>query len=419
MPVEIVVPQIGEAIAELQLVTWLKEEGDPVKQGEPLFEVDSDKAVVEVEAFAEGTLAKILVPAGSAVMPQDVVGIITAPGEAYAAEEKAPPSPIKAPSPAALHASPVARRMAPDLGVDLEGVEGTGRSGRITADDVRRAARKPPPGAREPAGRVLASPRARARAHELNVALHDLEGTGIDGMVVERDVMGAADGAAQPMPRQRLAIAAKMVRSKQNVPHFYLMVDVDMGAAGALRTYCRDTLGWEAAPTYTSLLVRACALALARTPEVNVAYAEGGIRKRSGVHIGIAVALEDGLIVPVVRDAGRLGLAETSERLGALVARAREGKLQAGDLVEKSMVVSNLGMYSVDTFVAIIDVPDPMILAVGRVAERVVPVEGQIAIRPMCTLTLSVDHRVLDGVQGARFLEQVKRYLENPFELMG
>ncbi len=428
MPVKIIVPQIGEAISELRLAAWLKQEGDYIRKGEPLFEVDSEKAIVEVEAFVEGTLLEIRVPAGSAVMPQDVVGLIAAADEEPAAGENAPAdadSAQKAPRSDGRGAvSPVAQRVAAELGVDPAALTGSGPGGRITAADVRRAAAGTPAvdGRLRP-GRVLAAPRARARARELGVTLDGLTGTGVDGMIREADVIAATDRGAptavEPLTRQRQTIAARMLASKQNIPHFYLMAEVDMSAAADLRAHCRDRLGWPKAPTYTDLFVRACALALAAMPQVNVSFAEDGIVRQSRINVGVAVGLDDGLIVPVVRDAEACSLAEISAQVRALGERARSGRLKADDLGSKSLVVSNLGMYGIDTFVAIIDMPDPMILAVGRVADRVVPVAGQVVIRPMCTLTLSVDHRVLDGVQGAMYLARIKDYLEHPFELLG
>jgi pyruvate dehydrogenase E2 component (dihydrolipoamide acetyltransferase) len=198
------------------------------------------------------------------------------------------------------------------------------------------------------------------------------------------------------------------------------MVDADMSEAKRLRAHCTETLGWERPPTYTDIVVRATAVAVAAHPEVNIEYREqaSGWVQRLGVGIGVAVSVPDGLIVPVVGDADRLTLEETSGRIRQLTQRARIGRLRAEDLGDKSLVVSNLGMYGVDAFIAIIDVPDPMILAVGEVADRVAVEDGLPVVRPMATLTLSGDHRVLDGVQAARFLRDVKRLLENPFDLV-
>jgi len=433
--VEIVVPRVGEAVSELTLAKWLKNQGDPVRKGDLLFELDVEKAVLEVEAFADGTLAQILVPAGSAVMPQQVVGLL-APADEEVVSPKATADVGGTPCPAqgemAIKVSPTARRIAAELGVSLEGLEGSGPGKRVTAEDVREFAARQSKKATVPASSGSsasrrASPRARRLAQELGVDLSALVGTGVGGLISAKDVQGAAEFAqgapaaptvVQPLSKLRRAIAVRMQASKREVPHFYLMLDVDMTQVERLRTYCREELNWDRAPSYTDIVVRACALALAATPSVNVSYAEGGLAPRRNVDIGIAVAVDDGLIVPVLALADQLDLRQTSEHVRELAERARKGRLSGADLSEKSMVVSNLGMYGVDAFIAIIDIPDPVILAVGRVAERVVPFRGKPAIRPMCTLTLSVDHRVLDGVMGAQFLTRVREHLENAFGLV-
>jgi pyruvate dehydrogenase E2 component (dihydrolipoamide acetyltransferase) len=444
--VEIVVPQVGEAVSEVVLVEWLKEEGSRVGKGEPLFEIDTDKAVVTVEAFADGTLAQILVPAGSAVMPRQVVGILEqADKQGVLSEAPLRHNEAAQSARATPRISPMARRVADDLGVDPRAARGTGPGGRVTAQDVRRLAGQGaersamPSGASRSAVRANVSPKARRLARELGVDLAGLAGTGVGGMITTKDVRSAAEAVARstptaparpeadvrPLTKLRRTIATRMVASKQTIPHFYLLVDVDMSQVQRLRGYCSETLGWERSPSYTDVIVRACALALAAMPQSNVIFAEQGVIQRKTVDIGVAVTVDNthpsgtGLIVPVLPQADRLGLRATSRQLRALAERARRGRLRESDLGPKSMVVSNLGMYGVDAFVAIIDPPDPMILAVGRVADRVVPVAGQPAIRPMCTLALSADHRVLDGTQGAQFLARVKIALENPFEMLG
>lgn len=192
-----------------------------------------------------------------------------------------------------------------------------------------------------------------------------------------------------------------------------------MAQAQHLRKRCVEDLGWERPPTYTDIIVKACALAVVSMPEVNVHYHEDGLVQRNTVDIGVAVSLDDGLIVPMVSNVDRIGLRKVSEVIRDLARRARKGRLKASDLAERSIAVSNLGMEGIDAFVAIINHPDPMTLAVGRVADRAIPIEGKITIQPMCTLTLSIDHRVLDGVIGSRFLMRVKEHLENPVEIMG
>lgn len=417
--IEIVVPQLGEATAEVTLIEWLKEEGDPVCKGDPLFEVDTDKTIVTVEAFADGVLAQILMPDGSQVMPRQVVGLLTSSGE-----QDVTPSTGKI--------SPVAQRVAAELGVDPLRVVGTGPRGRVSTSDIHSfAAQHGTDDAAIPKAerslRPLASPKARGVAEELGVDLTGLTGTGIGGLITVKDVQ-AADRSApaagepsnvEPLSKLRQTIARRMTASKQTVPHFYLMADVEMTAAGQLREYCLETLGWDAAPTYTSIFVRACTLGLVVMPEMNVSYTDGGLVRRRTVDIGIAVATDEGLLVPVLPGADGLDLRQTLAHIRQVTERARQRRLREGDLGGKSMVVTNLGMFGVDAFAAIIDPPDPMILAAGRISDRVVPVDGQPQIRPMCTLTLSADHRVLDGVLGARFLARIISILEHPFEILG
>lgn len=397
MPVEIVVPQVGEAVAEITLLHWFKREGDPVRRGEALFEVDTDKAVVEVEAFCDGAVSRILVPAGNAVMPQQAVALLATMEELAATQSTGGPNAFQGPAALTTNPAPLARHTAP------------------TGTDARS---------------VPASPKARRLAKELGIDLTMVVGTGVDGLIIAEDVQRAATAHAEPATRDpvpmaqppdsklRRAIAIRTQASQQMVPHFYLMVDADMTEAQRLRVYCREQLSWERAPTYTDLMVRACALAVSNLPEVNVAYTDVGLTRRTTIDIGIAVSVDAGLLVPVLVECDRLSLREISSEVRRLAEQARVGRLPLTSEPHKSLVVSNLGMHGVDAFAAIIDMPDPMILAVGRVAERVVPVNGQPMVRPMCTLVLSVDHRALDGVQGARFLTRVKAYLEHATELV-
>jgi pyruvate dehydrogenase E2 component (dihydrolipoamide acetyltransferase) len=439
MTIRIVVPQIGEAIAELTIVEWHKHEGDHIKPGDVLFDVNSDKAIVEVDAFVEGTLTRILVPAGSPVMPQDVVALVE---PVIAGAEIAPDDGLPGDGKHDRYVpriTPVARRMVEELGVEPAAITGTGPSQRIMSEDVRafaRQAQQPSPASVSGAQRPLASPKARRLARAQSIDLRGIVGTGVDNMIVARDVQSVAalpassvhpdpasanggDNSRIPLDKLRQTIAARTAASKQTVPHFYLMVDVEMTATQALRTYCRETLGWSRPPTYTDLMVRACGLVLRSMPAANASYAGGKLIRRSAINIGVAVSTDNGLLVPVLPNADSSGLREISEQVRELGERARRGRLTPGDVGSKSMVVSNLGMFGVDAFVAIIDLPDPMILAVGRISERVIPLDGQIVIRPMCTLTLSVDHRAMDGAQGAQFLQRLKAYLEQPFELLG
>lgn len=398
MKIEIVIPQLGEAVAEVRLAEWLKNEGDQIRKGEPLFEVDTDKAVVEVEAFADGTLVEILVPAGSPVMPQQVVallepaeetawpyGVPGRPDEApYAAEvtpdRKAPP----VVGPARVQASPKARRLAEELGVDLAGLVGTGVDGMITVRDVQEAARAIPAASPIPEG-------------------------------------------AQPLSRLREAIARRMALSKTTIPHFYVIRDVNMTQAARLRD--RASEQDDEKLSYTTLFLRACALALRDFPTLNANLRDGRLFPRATIDIGVAVAVapiddtssgggegEAGLIAPVIREVDKKPLREINLELSELVARARSNRLRSYDLepAGRSLIITNLGMYKVDTFIPIIDPPDPMILAVGAVADRPWVEDGRLVVRLAATLTLAADHRIMDGVTGARFLDRVCDLLENP-----
>jgi pyruvate dehydrogenase E2 component (dihydrolipoamide acetyltransferase) len=378
--VEVVVPQISEVASEIVLVRWLKSEGEPVIKGEPLFELDTDKYVVEIEAFEDGTLTEILAAAGTVVEPGQVVARI---------KRDAAPAHI-------VPAAPDSSEYVGDDGAD--------------AGDVAHRRRK-----------VLASPKARRLAHELGVDLGLLAGSGSGGLITSDDVhraVAATDNRLEPLSDARRTIGARMQDSKQTVPHFYVMVDVDMNEAVRLRRHCTETLGWERPPTYTDLVVAACAQALRELPDLNVRLEGERLRRRATVDVGIAVGLEDGLIVPVLDGVDRLPLRTLSERAREAVERARSGRLQVSDLGERSMVISNLGMHGVDAFIAIVDKPDPMILAAGRVAERCVVVDGAPSVSWQCTLSLSADHRVLDGFAAARFLGVVRRRLEACFVLL-
>jgi pyruvate dehydrogenase E2 component (dihydrolipoamide acetyltransferase) len=438
MAVEIIIPKMGETTTEVRILHWLKAVGDEVRKGEPLLEVETDKATIEIESYADGTLERIIVPEGEIADAMQVVAILSSETEEGVVAPKVDKPVVSAvpgsraepttPLGSTVQASPVARRLASDLGVNLSIIKGSGRKGLITAVDVRKAhaagKASPPEVLRKP---ILASPKARSLAKEMGLDLNLIRGTGIDGMITTEDVQSAS--LATPLEdvgvgvrafsKLRRTIATRMLASKQTTPHFYLMVDISMSQAEQIREECVKKLGWKQPPTYTDIIVRACALSLANMPEINIRYSEAGILERKTIDIGVAVGLEKGLIVPVLTHANQASLRETSEKIRAFTQRAHKGKLKETDLADKSMVVSNLGMQGIDAFVAIIDPPDAMILAVGRVADRVVAVDGEAVVQPICTLTLSIDHRVLDGVIGSRFLMCVKEHLENPVDILG
>jgi len=442
MTSDIIIPHVGETTTTVRVSRWLKKEGDRVRKGEPVLEVDTDKSTMEIEALEDGVLERIVVGEGNDADALQVVGVIRISGDA-------PEKPAGLPQASALpvrngSASPLAVKLAQDLGVDLAAVVGTGPGGRITQEDVRHFAQamKPAVGGEtldprpaapmspdRPAARPI-SPKARRMAAEMGVDVSALVPSRADGLLSAVDVAQAArknTSASMPsgptevreLSRARKAIAARTTASKRDIPHFYLQVEVDMNECERLRAYCAGALGWERKPTINDLIVRTVALALKAAPEVNVSFAGTGYTQREAVSIGIAVSRDEGLLVGVLQNADRLDLRATSIAARELAERARSGKLRETDMGEKSITISNLGMFGIDAFFAIIDPPDPMILAVGRVRDQIVPIAGQPAVRPMCMLTLSADHRMLDGATAAKFLASVRARIEQPFELLG
>jgi pyruvate dehydrogenase E2 component (dihydrolipoamide acetyltransferase) len=384
---EVIMPALGMAQETGRVLRWLKAEGDAVAKGEPLMEVETDKVTVEIEAPADGLLAGVRAEAGSDVPVGQAVALILAPGESVPENGASAPSDVP---PAAA------------------------------APSVQRA--KPEAARAEPAARRrLASPKARRLAAQQGVDLDSLgDGSGPHGAVLAADIVAAAGApVAAARAGEELAVsriwevmAERTTRSWTTAPHFYLVREVDAGRLQSWRQVARARLGSDV--SVTDLLVRAAAAALRRHPRVNGAWADGALRAHDEVNVGIAVAVEDGLVVPVVHGADRLGIAGIAARREAVVARAREGALRPEDLDRGTFTISNLGMFGVDAFNAVLATPQAAILAVGRIAERVVAVEGQPTVRPMMTLTLSCDHRAVDGANAARFLSELADLIEEP-----
>ena len=378
MPTDVIMPALGVAQETGKVLRWLRAEGEQVEQGAPIMEIETDKVTVEVEAPASGTLAGVRFSEGADVPVGDVVALILAAGEEAPAE-----APVAV---AAERPAPVA----------------------VTGDDNGAQAR--------PVRRPLASPKARRIAQERGVDLSSLHGSGPRGAVIAADVESTREAPAQVGAIwQRMA--ERTTRSWQTAPHFYLSRDVDAGRLETWRTSARERPGYERV-THTDLLVKLAAAALQRHPRVNAAWRDGGIVESSDVNVGIAVAIEDGLVVPVVHAADRLELREIAERRAELVEAARAGRLGPEDVGGGTFTISNLGMFGVDAFTAILNAPQAAILAVGRIADRIVPVDGRPEVRPMCTLTLSFDHRVVDGARGAQFLDTLAGLVEEPTGLV-
>lgn len=430
MAIPLIMPKFGMAQREATIIRWLKHEGDMVEAGEPLLEVTTDKVVMEVEAPASGILRGVLYDANATVPVTQVIAYIVPPGEEWV--PPAHPTPAAPGADAAAtqrqaadvpaRATPLARRVAAEHGVDVGRVAASGPGGRVVRSDVEHYVAGLSTG-EKPAGKVRATPAARSLARQAGVDLATLVGSGPRHRVQAADVTAAAQREAStedqpadvvPLAGLRRTIAERMAESARSAPHITLQIDVDMSRAEALR-HCFNAAG-EARVTLTAIIVKACAWALKRHPYVNASLHDGAIHLWKEVHVGVAVALPEGLIVPVVRDADGKGLRRIAEEIADLTQRARENRLTPDDVAGGTFTVSNLGMFGIDRFTAIINPPQSAILAVGRMARRVIPADetGGIAVRPMVTLTLSADHRVLDGAVAARFLGDLRQAIEEP-----
>lgn len=434
MAVEILMPSTGASMSEGKILRWLKQEGEAVERGEALFEIETDKAVVEAPAPARGMLGRILAAGGSeGVQVDSVVGLIAVDGEDPAALAAAVPagatpagsvpaaSPAAAaPAPAAaatgageappaeahgrIPASPLARRLARETGVDLAAVRGRGPHGRVLRADVENAARQ--------AGAASAPPAALAPG----------------GTAPLPAATVAAAGTAAPPPAgavfediphsaMRRVIAQRLGEAKRTVPHFYLSLDCAVDALLALRAQLNTQLGGGKL-SVNDFVVKAVALALRRVPGCNAAWTEAAIRRFAEVDVAVAVATPGGLITPIVRHADDKSLGTLSAELRALAGRAREGRLKPEEYQGGGFTVSNLGMYGIREFAAIINPPQACILAVGACEPRPVVRDGSLAVATLMSCTLSVDHRVVDGALAAEFLAEFRRLIENPLAIL-
>ena len=390
MASRVVMPKLTDTMEEGILLEWKKREGDSVQAGEALAEIETDKAVMDLEAFASGILRKILVQNGETVESGKLLGVI---GEAdeditEALSERGMPAVSTSAKPAAIPAtSPVTSPM------------------------------------RTEESRLIASPRARALAAERGVDLSTVTGTGPGGRIVEEDVVNAQgsavsampDGTDQPLTQMRKAIARATVQSKAPVPHFYLTREIDMEAAEQFRRQFKKDR--QPHPSITDLLVKAVALALYKHPELNVSYVGEAIRRYERIDIGVAVGMEDGLITPVIRNCVAKTLETISAESRVLIERAKQRRLQPQEYSGATFSISNLGMFGVDNFLAVLIPPQAASLAVGAVRDVPVVVAGAVKAGRRMQVTLSCDHRAIDGVMGAEFLAELKRILEHPQEL--
>ena len=454
----IIMPRFGMTQEEATIVRWIKKEGERVENGDPICEVTTDKINMEVEATADGILAGIRFAEDETVPVTAVIAYILAEGESLPIGEptSSAAAPVASPAPVAdrqVDATPVARRMAGEQGVDLAilaaATSGSGQGGKITRQDVERflasQAESKPAGVQP--GKVRASPAARRLARQGQVDLRQVKGSGAEGRIQGWDVQaatvrpaaqpkpvaagvatqpppaiqpawGAPPGGVQPqaikLEGMRRTIAQRMQASWQNIPHILFSLDIDMTQAVAMRESFNTRFGGEkSAISMSAVLVKACAAALRQHPLLNGYFRDDQILLLPYVNIGLAVALEEGLIVPVVRDADQKSLYQIGQEVNDLSSRARQGALRPEDVVDGTFTISNLGMFGVDQFTAIINPPQVAILATGRIAKRFVPDEyDRPVLRAMMTVTLAVDHRVVDGAGAARFLNTLRGILE-------
>ena len=439
MPIQILMPALSPTMTEGNVASWLKDEGDSVQAGDILCEIETDKATMEVEATDEGTLARIVAPAGTEAVPVNaVIGLILEEGEDAAALEGAEAAPAAA-APAPAPAEPAAEPAPAAAPAAAPAPSGNGAT--------------PPAPAREPGARIFASPLARRMAKQAGLALEAIAGTGPNGRIVKVDVEAAIAAAATapapavaapapaaaapvaapaaapvapaaayqdaPASTMRKVIAQRLQEAKREVPHFYLTVDCAVDALLETRAQLN-----ERSDDYTlsvnDFVIRAAALALRKVPAANASWVDGALRQYASADVSVAVAIEDGLVTPIVRNADGKGLAEISAEVKELAGRARAKPmgLAPEEYQGGTFSVSNLGMYGIKEFAAIINPPQSMILAVGTAEQRPVVRDGALAVATMMSCTLSVDHRVVDGALGARFLQAFKGLIEDPLTML-
>ena len=452
MITKVIMPKLSDAMETGKVIKWLKKEGETVKGGDVLVEVETDKANVEVEAFGSGVLRKIVVAEGGQVPVGDLIAVIADPAEDISSVAAAPARPAPAaaaapgPRPAAAAAPSAASPAAGPLPA-MESYQSVPATTAVMSMAPVAAGSVPPAG-----GRVKASPLARKIAGQTGVDLRLVHGTGPGGRIIRADVEAArtaprpavapaaapAAGRPQPVPPRpafvvpprpeveyedvpmsamRAAIAKRMPMSKAPVPHFYVTSEVDMDAAWALREQWNGLDG-QPKISVTDMVIKAAALALLKNPGVNAQLNGQAIRVHHRAHIGIAVALEQGLITPVLRDCDVKPLGRIAVESRDLADRARGGKLRAQEMSGATFSISNLGMFDVEEFSAIINPPEGAILAVGSVLQKPVVDGGEIRIGRRMKMTISCDHRVMDGAMGARYLQDLKRLLEEPLRLL-
>ena len=422
MATNILMPALSPTMTEGTLARWLKKEGETVKAGDVIAEIETDKATMEVEAVDEGVLGKILVADGTtgvkvnepiAVLVEQGEAVPTAAAPAAPAPVAAPPPPTVAAAPSAkpnghaapvagerVFASPLARRMAQQAGIDLSALKGSGPNGRIIRADIEAVQARGPVAAAPAPAAAAPAPAPKAAPAAPILAPHTLV----------------------PFSSMRKVIARRLTEAKQTVPHFYVSVDIELDALLKLRADLNAKSAKDGPGAFkisvNDLIIKAAAITLRRIPTVNASYSEEGLVLYHDVDISVAVSIADGLITPIIRRADQKGLAAISGEMKDLAARAKAGKLKPEEFQGGGFSISNMGMFGVSQFAAIINPPQGAILAVAAGQQRPVVKDGALAIATVMTCTLSVDHRIVDGALGAEWLAEFKRVIEDPLSLM-
>ena len=430
MPIKILMPALSPTMTEGNLAKWLKNEGDAIKAGDVIAEIETDKATMEVEAVDEGTLGKILVPAGTeGVAVNAPIALLLEEGEDQSAldggapapapkanGEAKPAAPESAPAPSAqapaaaaadlgerVAASPLARRMAAQAGIDLKSVQGSGPHGRIVKSDIEAALKGGPRPAAAPQAKTEAAPAAAAAPAPAPAA------PAAPPTAVYDEI---------PLNNMRKVIARRLTEAKQTIPHFYLTIDCELDALLAMRAQLNGREGADYKLSVNDFVIKAVALGMRKVPGVNAAWGGDRIFQFKEVDVSVAVAIDGGLITPIVRKADQKGLSTISNEMKDLAKRAKDGKLKPEEFQGGGFSISNLGMYGIKDFLAVINPPQACILAVGAGERRPVVKGDEIKIATVMAVSLSTDHRVVDGALGAVFLQEFKRLVEDPLALL-
>lgn len=443
---EITMPRLSDTMQEGTIARWLKKAGDEVKKGDILAEIETDKATMDLEAYESGTLQQVLVQEGETVPVGQAVARIGSGAVDQAAPASSPPqvsvtnnevgaTPAIAESPTTtvastqdntatttqssngqgIKASPLARRMAEEHSIDLRQVQGTGPSGRIVRDDIEDMLEHRQTSTAPTAATPTSTPTASAAPASTSTPAQETPAaTSLSTPPPE------SDADISKLSRVQMLIARRLTESKQSIPHFYVSSEVDMTDVLAMRLTLNANIGEDGVKvTVNDLIVKACALALEKFPEVNSSLKDDQLIKHKHINVGIAVDVPTGLVVPVIRDTNVKGVRSIAREAKALIAKAKANKLSTADLDGGTFSVSNLGMMDASSFIAVINPPQAAILAVAATRKQFVPIDGQPVIRDMMAITLSADHRILYGATVARFLQEVKRLLQTPYTLLG